>query len=139
MISSRVAPFFRWSIATTRAVLLPSRGPEDPVAAFAPLLPLGAFFAGVAFLLVLPFAGAPLAAGARPLTLVGAFGALGSAAGLAASPRPWMRAQIRLIAVLVLLNFFTGTTPARLFQISTNRSAGQAAASSASSCWVAKV
>src|ERR1035438_4317763 len=26
MISARVAPFFRWSIATTWAVLLPSRG-----------------------------------------------------------------------------------------------------------------
>ena len=28
MISASVAPFFRWSMATTRAVLLPSRGPS---------------------------------------------------------------------------------------------------------------
>src|ERR1039458_6065323 len=50
-----------------------------------------------------------------------------------------MRAQIRLTAVLALLKLSTATTPARLFQIATNRSAGQPAASSASSFWLAKV
>jgi hypothetical protein len=43
-ISERVAPLFRWSIATTWAVLLPSR---DVLASFdlADFLALGAFFA----------------------------------------------------------------------------------------------
>src|ERR1035438_4544016 len=50
-----------------------------------------------------------------------------------------MRAQIRLTAVLVLLKLSTATTPARLFQIATNRSAGQVVASSASSFWLANV
>jgi len=50
-----------------------------------------------------------------------------------------MRAQIRLTAVLVLLKFSTATTPARLFQIATTRSARYPAASSASSFWLAKV
>src|SRR5664280_1868038 len=46
MISSSVAPFLRWSIATTLAVLLPSRGPalSSVLAAF---LALGAFLAAV--------------------------------------------------------------------------------------------
>src|ERR1035438_4416549 len=50
-----------------------------------------------------------------------------------------MRVQIRLTAVLELLKLSTATTPARLFQIATNRSAGQVAANSASSFWLAKV
>src|SRR5579863_6501479 len=94
--STSVAPLLRWSIATTWAVLVPSRGPADSLAAF---LALGAFLAGVAFLAALAFAGAPLLACARPLPFVVAFGFDGSAAGLAASPRPWMRSQIRLMAV----------------------------------------
>src|ERR1039458_8124098 len=60
MISVSVAPFLRCSIATTWAVLLPSRGPalSCSLAAF---LALGALLAGVVFLVVLAFAGAPLA------------------------------------------------------------------------------
>src|ERR1017187_2477506 len=50
-----------------------------------------------------------------------------------------MRVQMRLTAVLVLLKLSTATTPARLFQIATRRSAGHPAASSASSFWLAKV
>src|ERR1022692_2817184 len=50
-----------------------------------------------------------------------------------------MRVQMRLTAVLVLLKLSTATTPARLFQIATRRSGGQAAANSASSFWLAKV
>jgi hypothetical protein len=49
-----------------------------------------------------------------------------------------MRAQIRLMAALELLNSFTGSTPGKLFQISTNRSADHAATSSASSGWLLK-
>src|ERR1700680_118171 len=85
MVSESVAPFFRWSIATTCAVLLPSRGPALSCA-FAAFLALGAFLAPVAFLVALAFAGAPLAAGAPPLALRSSF-------GLAASPSPWMRSQ----------------------------------------------
>ena len=62
----------------------------------------------------------------------------GSGAGLAASAKPWMRSQIRLAAVLVFLNVFTGATPGRLFQMATSRSAGQPATISASSFWLAK-
>jgi len=40
---------------------------------------------------------------------------------------------------LVLLKLSTATTPARLFQIATIRSAGHPAASPASSFWLAKV
>jgi hypothetical protein len=60
MISESLAPFFRWSIATTCAVLLPSLGPAVSCA-FAAFLRLGAFLAAVAFLVALAFAGAPLA------------------------------------------------------------------------------
>jgi hypothetical protein len=61
MISVSDAPFLRCSIATTWAVLLPSRGPalSSFVAAF---WAFGAFFAAVLFLVALPLAGAPLAA-----------------------------------------------------------------------------
>jgi len=103
IISTRVAPFFRWSIATTWAVLLPSRGPAVS-RALAVLLPLGAFLAGVALFPDLPFEDAPLAPCARPLAFPWAFGFSGSAAGLAASPSPWMRSQIRLMAVFEFYN-----------------------------------
>src|ERR1039458_1145589 len=66
MISEMVAPFLRWSMATTWAVLLPSRGPAAP-RAFAAVLPLGAALAAVAFFVALPLAGAPLAARAPRL------------------------------------------------------------------------
>src|ERR1039458_18706 len=97
-ISEIVAPPFRCSMATTWAVLLPSRG----VAASRPLaavLPLGVALAAVAFLAALVLAGAPLAARARPLALCAAFGAVaGSGFAASPSPRSWMRAPIRLMA-----------------------------------------
>src|ERR1022692_3779885 len=85
MISSMVAPFFRWSMATTCAVFEPSRGIAAS-AALAPFLPLGAL-AGVAFLVALPFAGVPLADGARPAAFFPVFGFAGAASGWAASPK----------------------------------------------------
>jgi hypothetical protein len=66
MSSVSVAPFFRWSIATTWAVLLPSRGLAVS-GALASFLALGAFLAVVVFLVALAFVGAPLAACAPPL------------------------------------------------------------------------
>jgi hypothetical protein len=50
-----------------------------------------------------------------------------------------MRFQTRLIAVLWSLNFFTGVTPGRLFQMATSLSAGQALASCANSCSLVKL
>lgn len=138
MISASVAPFFRWSMATTWAVLLPSRGPALSCA-LAAFLALGAFLTAVVFLVALALADAPLAACAPPLAFLRAFGFAGSASGLAGSPSRWIRSQMRLAAVLVLLNPFTGFTPGRLFHTATRRSVGQAAASSASSFWLAKV
>src|ERR1039458_7255398 len=101
MISEMVAPVARCSMATTWAVLLPSRGAaaaSRPSRAFAAVLPLGAFLAGVAFLAALPLSGAPLAdcaprlAGCTPpLAFPSAFGfagwsafGSGSLAGVAA-------------------------------------------------------
>src|ERR1035437_5175275 len=131
MISASVAPFFRWSMATTWAVLLPSRGPALS-GDFAALGDLGAFFAGVAFLVALPFAGAPLVACLPPL-------ALRSALGFGASP--WFRicSQIRPVATLAVLKLFTGLTPGRLFQMATRRSAGHCPTRLKSSFWLAKV
>src|ERR1039458_7365911 len=103
VISARVAPLLRCSIATTWAVLLPSRVP----AAFLSVAFLGGLaapFAGVAFWCALALAGAPLAACA----LTPAFR---SGCGFAGSPRCWMRAQIRLMAALALLKPFSGFTP----------------------------
>src|ERR1700683_4835730 len=69
MISAKVAPFFRWSMVTTWAVLLPSRGAVASCV-LAPLLPLGAFLAAVAFLVALSFVGAPWAqAGPRYISI----------------------------------------------------------------------
>src|ERR1039458_8700047 len=80
MISAIVAPPLRRSMATTCAVLLPSRGAAAS-RAFAAVLPLGAALAAVAFLASLAFAGAPLAdcaprlaACAPPLAFRSAFG-----------------------------------------------------------------
>src|SRR5674476_587283 len=137
MISASVAPFFRWSMATTWAVLLPSRGPA-PSSALAAFLALGAFLAALVFLVALALAGAPLAVCAPPLAFLSDFGFAGCAWGVAASPRPWMDSQIRLAATLAVLKLLTGFTPGRLFQMATSRSAGQPAASSASSFWLAK-
>src|ERR1035438_3297635 len=137
MISASVAPFLRFSIAMTCSVLLPSRGPalSSDLAAF---LALGALLAAVVLLVALAFAGAPLAACALPLAFLSAFGFAGFASGLGASPRPWMRSQMRLEPALAFLKPFTGFTPGRLFQMATSRSAGQPAASSARSFWLAK-
>ena len=114
MISARVAPFFRWSMATTWAVLLPSRGPVASCV-LAARLPLGAFVALVACLVALPFVDAPLAACAPPLALRTALGCADCASGFAASPRSCIRFQIRVAAVVRSLNFLTGVTPGRLF------------------------
>ena len=89
-------------------------------------------------MVALPFAGAPLAAGAPPLAF-GAGLAFGFGSAFAGSPKLWMRSQILPAATLALLKLFTGFTPARLFQMATSRSAGQAAVRSASSFWLAKV
>src|ERR1017187_9484262 len=135
MISERVAPFLRWSMATTWAVLLPSR--TAPAAFF---WPLGTLFVRLAFLPALLLAGVPLAAHAPPLALRSAFGLAGcSGCGCSGAPNPWMRAQMRLMAALLLLKLSKGVTPGRLFQIATRRSVGQLAANSASSFWLAKV
>jgi hypothetical protein len=65
----------RWSIATTWAVLVPSLGaPDSALTGFAVLATLGDFLARVAFLLDLPFAGAPLALCASDLAFLVAFG-----------------------------------------------------------------
>src|ERR1019366_317825 len=122
MISVRVAPPLRCSIATTWAVLLPSRGASCGFAAF---LPWGGFLAAVAFGPDFAVAGPPLAPRAPRLALGSAFGfARGSAFGSALWPRPWMRAQIWPAAALWLAKRFTGLTPARLFQIATSLSLG---------------
>src|ERR1019366_8620794 len=130
MISGSVAPSFRWSIATTFAVLLPSRGPAL-FSGFAAFLALGAFLAAVVFLVALAFAGAPLAGCAPPLAFLSDF-------GFGVSPRLRICSQIRPAAALAVLKLFTGFTPGRLFQIATRRSAGHCVASAASSCWLAK-
>src|ERR1017187_5976252 len=123
--SASVAPPFRCSMATTWAVLLLSRGAAASFALTA-FLPLGALLGAVVFLAALPLAGAPLAtcaprvaACAPPLALRSAFGLAGwsafgsgvptgaAAFGATGSPSPWMRAQIRLMAVFRSLNFLT--------------------------------
>jgi hypothetical protein len=106
MISARVAPFFRWSMTTTWAVLLPSRGALASCV-LAARLPWGAFLAAVAFLVALPFVGAPLADCAPRLAFRVVFGCAGSAAfGFVASPRSWVLFQIRVAAVVRSLNFY---------------------------------
>src|SRR5450759_1610582 len=130
MISVRVAPFFRCSKAMTWAVLLPWRGPSAFDSADF-LGALVAFFAWVVFWADLGLAGATRRAGLAEGAFVGAF-------GLGFSPSAWMRFQIRPAAALALLKVLTGSTPGRLFQISTNRTVGHAAASSASCFWLVK-
>src|SRR5450759_2329951 len=101
-------------MATTWAVLLPSRGPASPCA-LAASLALGALLAAAAVLVALALEDAPLAACAPPLAF-----------GSAVSPKVWMRSQIRPAAPSAFLTFFTGFTPGILFQMATNRSGGQA-------------
>src|SRR5579862_6129535 len=112
MISSRVAPLGRSSSALIFAVLLPVRA----VGAF--WWPLGAGLPRLALLC------ADLAGTGAPWGLCAA--TLGFLAG---SPRLWIAAQTRLIAVLRSTNFLIGVTPGRLFQISPSRPALQLAAS----------
>src|ERR1019366_4468260 len=75
IISAKVAPFFRWSMATTWAVLVPSRGPSAlSFAAFlAVLAPCLAAFGALAFLFDLGLAGATRRACFAALAFVGAF------------------------------------------------------------------
>jgi hypothetical protein len=73
MISAKVTPFFRWSMATTWAVLLPSRGALASCVLGA-RLPGSAFLAGVAFLGRLDGCErAPLAPCAPPLATLNAY------------------------------------------------------------------
>src|SRR5260370_36626599 len=109
MISSSVAPFFRWSITTTRAVLLPSRGPALS-SALAAFWTLGALLVEVVFLVAFPFVVAPVAACAPP------FG-LRSALSFGTWPRLWMPAHIRPAAVLTVFRASPGFHPATAFQV----------------------
>src|ERR1039458_9801123 len=156
MISASVAPPLRFSIAMTSSLLLRTRAvlsSPDSLAfcasfAFAAFLPLGVALAGVVLLVALPLAGAPFADFALPVAFFPAFGfaaasVAASCSGFAASPSPWMRAQIRLaqrsLAAFVSGRLLSATTPGRLFHVATRRSAGQALASSASFCSVLKL
>src|ERR1039457_1046031 len=105
MISEMLAPPFRWSISITWAVLLPPRMPAG-FGAGAAFLPWGAFLAAGAFLADLLFTGAPLADCAPAFGLRVAFGFAGATSGLAASPKLWMRAQMRLGGALAGPLFF---------------------------------
>src|SRR5665811_1767886 len=139
MISVRVAPLLRCSIATTWAVLLPSRGVAAPCG-FAAFLRWGGFLPAMASWPDFAFAGAPLAPRAPRLALGSAFAfARGSALGSALWPMPWMRAHTWPAAALWLGKRFTGLTPARLFQIATSLSLGQEAARASNSCWLVKL
>src|ERR1039457_4127218 len=100
---------------------------------------LGAFLAGVVFVLALPLVGATRGFCGATAGFLRAVGFAGSASGSAASPSPWMRFQMRLAAGWALLKLTTGVTPVRLLKIATRRSAGHALASSASSFWLAKL
>ena len=104
-----MAPFFRWSMATTWAVVLPSRGAAASCV-WAARLPLGVFLAAVTFL-------SPYRSWARPGRLCTAFGLTfsfrlyGLRLGFAASPSCWILFQIQVAAVVRSLNFLTGVTP----------------------------
>src|ERR1017187_3610585 len=120
-------------------VTLPAHGFHDLGDAGPAFLPWGAFLAAGAFLADLLFTGAPLADCAPAFGLRVAFGFAGATSGLAASPKLWMRAQMRLAAVVASLNFLVGFSPGKLFRIANRRSAGQPAANSASSCSLVKL
>src|ERR1017187_10957018 len=114
MISARVAPPLRCSIATTCAVLVPARGApaSRPWAAF---LPLGRVLGRSGLFPDLPLAGT-LWAACAPRSALRCAGDFAGDSGLGAtlSPSRWMRAQIRFTAVLLSRNFCTGVTPVRL-------------------------
>src|ERR1035437_9159009 len=100
MISASVAPFFRWSMATTWAVLLPSRGPALSGAFAAFLGALVVFFAGIVFLGAAALA--PLLALGAPFFWLAAFfeGAFSGATGAPCS------ATAAVSVVLVASAFF---------------------------------
>src|ERR1017187_2461811 len=130
MISASVAPLFRWSMATTWAVLVPSRVPLGFDS------PLGGFFDRVALVADLASFGATsgdctptvasgsavrAVAGSAAGTSTSAVSALiaptrGSDPGAAEarSPRPWMAFQMRSVATFRFVNFVTCLTPGRL-------------------------
>jgi hypothetical protein len=131
MISESRAPFLRRSSAITCAALLPARGGVTGCV-WAARFPLGAALPAVAFLLARAATGARVGACAPAV-------AGGAACGWVASSRCWMRAQMRRMAALRSVNFRTGVTPGRLFQISSSRLPGHALATSASSRSLLKV
>ena len=129
IIWASVAPPFRWSRPRTSAFLLPSRaaaGLSPPLARF-PLAAL-AFAAVFAFLPFFPPAFGLLA---RSGAVV--------AASVAPPSRLWIAFQIRATADLRSVNFLTGVRPGMPFQTSISRLAGQVAARSASSFWLANI
>src|ERR1039458_5730833 len=85
VISTSVAPFFRWSMATTWAVLLPSRGPSafGFVAFLGALAGCLAAFGALSFLVAFGLTGATRRACFAPLAFVGAFGSWVSVLGAA--------------------------------------------------------
>src|ERR1035441_8785432 len=121
MISASVAPFLRWSMATTWAVLLPSRGALAPVASSL----------AVVSLVALAFFGAPLAAVGAALAFLGLAAGAGSAAASFSTSSPSRSAAFQILAMADLrsVNRLTsfrspkGGAPAKLFQTSTRRPA----------------
>src|ERR1017187_8342740 len=121
VISASVAPFFRCSMATTVAVLLPGR-------ASACLAALGGVFAFRAFLalVVVGLAVRPTGAPVTPAARLG------------------MASQIRATALARFSNFLTGFSlsnpgaPANEFQISARRPSGICAAAAARRSWLSK-
>src|SRR3954452_2098527 len=118
MSSPSVAPPARRSNASTTAFLLPSRAPASALERCG----RGAFAADAGFLFVLGLRAVVACAGAT-------LGLGGATAGLSC----WSTFQTRPTPTFRLVNLLTGTTPGRLFQISTRRAAGQLPASCANS------
>ena len=115
MISSSVAPPARFNISMSLAVLLVSRGAfRAGFAALAFFATFGVLVAFSAFALTLD---ARFAFGADVAASVASWSAVGP-------PSFYNSAKIRLAAVAPSLNFLTGVTPVRLFQISTAVAAG---------------
>src|SRR5579862_7913258 len=122
VISSRETPLGRSRSAFIFAVLLPVRAAEAfwwPLGAVLPRLVL--WWADFAC------TGAPSGRCAATLGF------------LAGSPRLWIAVQIRGNALLRSVNFLTGVTPGRLFQISASRLACQVDASLPSSVRLLKL
>src|ERR1700694_3451894 len=106
MISATVAPSLRFSSSRILSVLLPSRA--DLVF----LLPLGAFFAGVAFLADLPFFGATWAPFGATRAFLAAFGcSLAADAGAVAAST--INSVILISPLAVITAITTSITPVR--------------------------